>query len=80
MDGTGLELSSSQAITQSDPVTEGEADHVADFITVSAGQEEGVVDPLSITIADTSHHLPDIGTCLLMGFFSILLYNFISVL
>ncbi|KAK8394998.1 hypothetical protein O3P69_006036 [Scylla paramamosain] len=61
VDSTGLELSSSQAISQSDPVTEGEAEHVADFITVSAGQEEGAVDPLSITIADTSHHLPDIG-------------------
>ncbi|XP_045119882.1 zinc finger protein 652-A-like isoform X2 [Portunus trituberculatus] len=61
VDNSGLELSSSQAISQNDPVSEGEAEHVADFITVSAGQEEGVVDPLSITIADTSHHLPDIG-------------------
>ncbi|XP_050735460.1 uncharacterized protein LOC127007956 isoform X2 [Eriocheir sinensis] len=37
------------------------AKHVADFITVSAGREEGTVDPLNITIADAPHDLPDIG-------------------
>lgn len=62
MDGSGLELSSSEAISGSAPVAEGEAEQVADFITVSTGREEGAVDPLSITIADTSHHLPTIGT------------------
>ncbi|KAG0720954.1 hypothetical protein GWK47_047391 [Chionoecetes opilio] len=59
--GSGLALGSSEAITSSGPGAEGEADHVADFITVSAGQEEGTVNPLSITIADTPHHLPPIG-------------------
>lgn len=70
MDGSGLELSSSEAISGSAPGAEGEDEQVADFITVSAGREEGVVDPLSITIADTSHHLPPIGT--LQVFFLVL--------
>ena len=63
MDGSGLELSACEDISGSDAVTEEAAKHVADFITVSAGREEGAVDPLSITIADTSHHLPPIGKC-----------------
>lgn len=63
VDESGLsDPSSSEGISGGDAAAKEGVKHVADFITVSAGHEEGTVDPLNITIADAPHHLPAMGT------------------